>query len=608
MFKKGVKKLSKWLLVWLAPYLIPIGLVLLIAVFVYMSYMAVYIQLTGGKGSEGATITYLSNTPLDKTYRQWVEYTLGPKYVYADDPDTDDINISDMWVREEGEAGYIHVDDYKHFLGHTKGFLDVNRKDEELAPTFGQVYSFLVYENGSLNKKINKKLVLKVAKDIHPTFKYTHRKSHTHTVYKDGKTPSSDYDSYSWMLDDADTILGHFHFQYKLVTETDDYPNCTVTLTYWQFDGVSLVGNSRWDRINEYLKKEFNVTDASVDIDRQSILEGAKGFDENEMRIEWLARNGFDDDPADFISGIDIPPEYRPFIEEAAQKYHIPDWFIAAVIQRESSFNWLSLSNAGAAGLMQLMPDTFSEIINRVNADFGTNFTVKDIYNPRANILAGTAEWAELFNMYNGGADNIDWKGDGWKDQTLRAGRGYNAGPGNATGNWLPGAHEYMDPLIKYAEAYKGASSGEITDILPVQSKNARITASFHERRPNEIHQGVDIGGVPVGTPIISVSNGRAVVGWDENGYGNYVVIQSAQYNCLYGHMSKVFVRNGEMVKAGQEIGELGSSGRSTGPHLHFGISRNTGENWNTGWIDPGSVVRILYSLPGEPENADNRR
>jgi murein DD-endopeptidase MepM/ murein hydrolase activator NlpD len=90
-------------------------------------------------------------------------------------------------------------------------------------------------------------------------------------------------------------------------------------------------------------------------------------------------------------------------------------------------------------------------------------------------------------------------------------------------------------------------------------------------------HRGVDVA-TALGTPILAADSGTVVTaGWPDNsGYGNRVVIDHGNgYRTLYAHMSKVNVVAGQTVKRGDVIGLEGSTGRSTGPHLHFEIRKN---------------------------------
>src|SRR5690606_41218062 len=70
---------------------------------------------------------------------------------------------------------------------------------------------------------------------------------------------------------------------------------------------------------------------------------------------------------------------------------------------------------------------------------------------------------------------------------------------------------------------------------------------------------------------IYAIHNGVVVrAKYDPDRYGNYVVIQNCKIKTLYAHMTRYVVRKGQSVKAGQHIGYVGSTGRSTGPHLHL--------------------------------------
>lgn len=131
---------------------------------------------------------------------------------------------------------------------------------------------------------------------------------------------------------------------------------------------------------------------------------------------------------------------------------------------------------------------------------------------------------------------------------------------------------------------------GGATFCMPL--RHARITSSFSYRRWHPIlhryrpHHGTDFG-ARRGTPLLAVNDGRVVfAGW-MGGYGRVVKIRHAGgYESLYAHQSRIRVRRGQHVKRGQIIGYVGSSGRSTGPHLHFGLKKNGR------WVDPMHYLR----------------
>jgi murein DD-endopeptidase MepM/ murein hydrolase activator NlpD len=85
-------------------------------------------------------------------------------------------------------------------------------------------------------------------------------------------------------------------------------------------------------------------------------------------------------------------------------------------------------------------------------------------------------------------------------------------------------------------------------------------------------HAGTDIA-APAGTPIRAVAGGRVIESGVKSGYGNTVVIQTDDgRKMLYAHNNQNFVRVGDQVAQGEEIAEVGSTGRSTGPHVHFEV------------------------------------
>jgi len=102
------------------------------------------------------------------------------------------------------------------------------------------------------------------------------------------------------------------------------------------------------------------------------------------------------------------------------------------------------------------------------------------------------------------------------------------------------------------------------------------ITSRFGELAPElrrGPHTGVDIA-APMGAPVRATAAGSVLlVGYEEEGYGLYVVIEhGGGLATLYAHLQTVSVRRGDRVRQGQVIGQLGSSGKSTGPHLHYEV------------------------------------
>ncbi|MGB6519857.1 MAG: peptidoglycan DD-metalloendopeptidase family protein [Candidatus Cybelea sp.] len=87
-----------------------------------------------------------------------------------------------------------------------------------------------------------------------------------------------------------------------------------------------------------------------------------------------------------------------------------------------------------------------------------------------------------------------------------------------------------------------------------------------------EFHQGLDIA-APMGTTVTAAAGGTVIMAQWYGGYGNYILIDhGASYSTGYGHLSAMYVSSGQSVQRGQAIGAVGSTGQSTGPHLHFEV------------------------------------
>ena len=159
----------------------------------------------------------------------------------------------------------------------------------------------------------------------------------------------------------------------------------------------------------------------------------------------------------------------------------------------------------------------------------------------------------------------------------------------------------YKEAGKSVAYSVTGKKKVTYTRRVPVSSKNSRfgmplrhirITSGFSYRRYHPIlrryrpHHGTDFG-ARRGTPLLAVNSGKVIFSGWMGGYGKVVKIKhGGGYVSLYAHQSRTRVKRGQRVKKGQVIGYVGSTGRSTGPHLHFGLKKNGR------WINPMKVLR----------------
>ena len=127
-----------------------------------------------------------------------------------------------------------------------------------------------------------------------------------------------------------------------------------------------------------------------------------------------------------------------------------------------------------------------------------------------------------------------------------------------------------------------------VSFIKPLQGK---ITSEYGYRDPTtptvpKNHTGVDIAS-PTGTKIVSATDGTVILSSDQGDYGKHLKIQYRDIIVVYAHCSKLYVKQGDQIQQGQEIAEVGSTGNSTGPHLHFEI------RYQNRYVDPQLVIEL---------------
>jgi murein DD-endopeptidase MepM/ murein hydrolase activator NlpD len=147
-------------------------------------------------------------------------------------------------------------------------------------------------------------------------------------------------------------------------------------------------------------------------------------------------------------------------------------------------------------------------------------------------------------------------------------------------------------PVTAIAEP-AGPITRKISFIEPV--KGYSINSGFGIRRLNgrtRPHEGVDIA-APMGTGVHSAAEGEVLrTGYDARGYGRFIEIRHPNgMTTLYGHLSRVDVATGDRIEGDERIGLVGSTGRSTGPHLHFEVRRGDRQ------IDPTRVMGEEFSV-----------
>jgi len=157
-------------------------------------------------------------------------------------------------------------------------------------------------------------------------------------------------------------------------------------------------------------------------------------------------------------------------------------------------------------------------------------------------------------------------------------------------GKWMPRLEQLKEAVLERQAILRVTPT-----ILP--TSQLRVTSEFGMRRDPftrrlTFHAGIDLGG-KTGDPVYAAADGKVIESAKDRTHGNYIVIDHGRgIKTRYLHLSKRRVDAGEYVQKGQRIGDLGNTGRSTGPHLHYEVIVN-GKN-----VDPWPYIKSARKDP----------
>lgn len=565
--KIGKKLLTKAVLLKVLPFLIFIIIIFLLIAFLIAAVYSVQPQNQGLIG--------LEHTQGDNEKRQEYE-SLCETYNVKDT-----ILLNDTPLGPYGSA-YESTPE-KPFYPGCKGVLNLGRlvdrygNDQKLAMKWGQIHAaslFWAY-NDHLDK-ISPEMSEKVANDLHPYFYY---KLSTRIVTYKGYTDVQPV----YLLVEAYTLEGHYQLHYEWKTKTYGSGENKVTITEEVLKDIKQIIPNKWQRLEDWLEKTYGLSNLNNEkvLARISVWEASEGFINKEEHLAWLlSQYG---GSYSFLSAASIPPEILALLKEAEQAYGIPWWFLAGVVSVESSFN-VNAENINSGvhyyGLMQINDENWNTYAPRLGFD-----PIMDKDNPRAQIMVGTYMLGSL------GLSAVPWSAPDnvWREQSLPALAHYGGYGKDLNSCRL----EYAMKIWVQAMQFKDYSSVWPT---PGYYNIREGFGAVDELHPNG-HKGIDIA-APQGASVVSVSGGQVkFAGWEnpanpKQGFGKFIVVDDGHHLYIYGHLSEILAYQGQQVQPGQMIGAVGSTGRSTGPHLHMQINDISYGG------DPGTV---LWGRPIDP-------
>lgn len=524
------RALLKKLFAFLAPYLVPAAVVLAMIFALLLLVAAVYevmapMRMLTSVVARGETDDRL----LLQEYQELC----------------DEYNVKETWLVAGEAAGGKTF--YPGRGGEHLGRLaDRYNSDKKLALTWGAIHASALYwtfANGA--RDIPDWIKKAAAEQLRPYFYY--KESEVTVCGKDG------YTSYTvYLLVEASTYTGLYQYHYQWVEKR----NGDVTIRYEELTDVKQVWPNPYRRLDDFLKEHFHESEGSIELARTAIIEAMEAFSRQQKRLAWLIGSG--ENHVATVSVAMVPPELTPFFKEAGEKYGIPWWFLAAVALRESSFDPSAVNkDSGCFGIMQVSPDNWKHYAPLLGFD-----VEKDRSNPRAQIFVGA------YLLYEQGLKEVDWNGD-WQQQAAPVLAFYLTGKTGKEGLKIAYSMGYIQDIYQYAEQFRVYS----TAVWPAPSSR-EITDTYHPQETllRRAHHGIDIA-AGLGADVVSVSAGKVeFAGWKDDTYGYCIDISDGIYMYRYAHLSQILADAGETVSPGLVIGLVGSTGKSTGPHLHFEV------------------------------------
>lgn len=240
-------------------------------------------------------------------------------------------------------------------------------------------------------------------------------------------------------------------------------------------------------------------------------------------------------------------------------------------------------------GLAYFLVQNKNPIIDNIRPVLAKDINIEQIYSELNNNFKSVTDW------YNGLMDNTNENIQENNEITNKSNEeSMNSiveeniiteeGTSNETGG-VGGSDENI--TLSQDEQDIAYIKNNVSIIVPLQGT---VTSSYGPRTPTDIisanHVGVDIG-ANQGTEIIAAMEGTVELVSSYGDYGNHLKITNGEVSTLYAHCSVICVNQGDYVTQGQKIAEVGNTGRTTGPHLHFEISRE-GRT-----VNPESIIQV---------------
>ena len=280
--------------------------------------------------------------------------------------------------------------------------------------------------------------------------------------------------------------------------------------------------------------------------------------------------------------------QYSPLISKYAKEYGISEYteLIKAVMMQESGGRGSDPMQASECGYNTKYPHSPGAITD-------PEYSIKCGVQMLASVLkaAGCKSPSDMEHIklalqgYNFGGGYITWALEKHGGYSRANAVEFSQLQAKKTGMSAYGDPDYVEHVLRYYPfgnpSYGIVNTGPGKLGLPIQNmKKSNISSPFGYRKSpggigSKYHKGLDIA-FPTGTHVLACEAGKVeLAGWND-GFGKCIIIShGGGLKTVYGHLSRINVTKGQAVVRGQFIGEVGSTGKSTGPHLHLGVMVN---------------------------------
>ncbi len=263
-------------------------------------------------------------------------------------------------------------------------------------------------------------------------------------------------------------------------------------------------------------------------------------------------------------------------------KLHDVEQFIEviyAIMMTESGGRVVDVMQSSECEFNTLYPRQPNGITDtEYSIDVGIKYFAKALNMANCNSPVDKNKLSLALQGYNYGTGYITWASSNYGGYSINNAKEFSQIQKNKLGVSVYGNPNYVSKVFSYYGNFSGGVFG--SPFLGIDWR-AYITSEFGYRSDpftgeTKYHNGLDIG-LPLGTPINSVEGGEILsIQKSNSGYGNTITIKHDNgIESFYAHLDKILVNEGQEIIKGEVIGLVGSTGRSTGPHLHLEIRLN---------------------------------